>query len=175
MRSIDLLLEEHRLIEAMADLLECAVERLGRGEPVPPARLAEIVDFFETFGDAGHHTREELELFPALLARGIAADSAPIQALTAQHEASRAYHLEMREALDRWETATVARAAFAASARDYLAMLREHIRIEDHYFTEFGALLTPEEDEVLAARLVLHAGANPIGRWRHFLQAPVLP
>jgi hemerythrin-like domain-containing protein len=174
MQSIDLLLEEHRLIEAMADLLECAVERLVKGEPVPPARLAEILDFFESFGD-GHHMREELELFPVLLRRGIAAESTPIQALTAQHEAGRAYHREMREALHEWESGRVARAAFAASARDYLALLREHIRIEDHYFTEFGALMTPDEDEALAARLVAHAAANPIERWRHFLHAPVRP
>ena len=38
---------------------------------------------------------------------------------------------------------------FAASARDYARLLREHMRIEDHYFQDVSSLLSPAEDDVL--------------------------
>ena len=54
--------------------------------------------------------------------------------------------------------------AFAATARDYIALLREHIRIEDIYFVEYARdCLTPEEDAALRARMDAVDGARAQG------------
>jgi hemerythrin-like domain-containing protein len=44
--------------------------------------------------------------------------------------------------------------AFAASALEYVAMLREHIRLEDQHFAEYAEeYLSPEEDAALRDRM----------------------
>lgn len=155
MISVDLMLEEHRLIERMLNVLDESAGRLERGGSVPPAMLAGMLEFIQIYADAGHHAKEEDLFFPALAAHGLEPDASSIGALRAQHETGRALVREMREALpaaSRGET-TGSR-AFAASARDYIALLREHIRLENHHFVEYASeFFSPEEDAVLRARM----------------------
>lgn len=140
MTAIEVLLDEHRTIEAMLEVLVRAAERLAAGGEVPPTLLANVIEFFEAFADRVHHAKEEAVLFPVLAARGLGPESTPIAALRSQHDTGRGYVREMRQglaALARGEPASARR--FAASARDYADLLREHIRIEDHYFRAFAA------------------------------------
>jgi hemerythrin-like domain-containing protein len=155
MTSLAILLDEHRTIERMLAHLEAAAARLERGQDVPTTVLGEMLDFFRSFADAGHHAKEELLLFPLIEKHGLTRDLAPVSACLAQHRASRAYQREMREGLGRIERGErPAERAFAASARDFIALLREHIRIEDEYFFRLVArVLQPEEDRALAARM----------------------
>lgn len=155
MTSVDLLLEEHRLIERLLNLLEDSAGRLERGEPVPPSMLSGMLEFVQVYADAGHHGKEEGLFFPALAARGLEPDESAIGAFRAQHEAGRALVREMRDALPaagRGDTASAQ--AFAASARDYVALLREHIRLEDDLFVRYALeYLTADEDAALRARM----------------------
>jgi hemerythrin-like domain-containing protein len=155
MKSVDLLIEEHRLIERMLDVLEDSAARLDRGAPVPPARLQGMLEFIEVYADAGHHAKEEDYFFPALAAHGFEPETSPIHALRVQHDSGRALVREMRDSLpgatggDR-----AAGRALAATVRDYIALLREHIRIENHYFVEYAEeCFTPEEDAALRDRM----------------------
>jgi hemerythrin-like domain-containing protein len=155
MRSVDLLIEEHRLIERMLVVLEDAAARLERGDGVPADMLAGLIEFIQIYADAGHHAKEEDLFFPALAAHGIEPQVSPIAALRVQHESGRALVREMNAELagaSRGDAA--ARRAFAASARDYIGLLREHIRLEDHYFVEYASeCFTGNEDETLRARM----------------------
>jgi hemerythrin-like domain-containing protein len=153
MKSVDLLIEEHRLIERMLNVLEDAAARLERGGAVPPEMVEGILEFIEQYADERHHAKEEDQFFPALADRGLEPQASPINALKVQHESGRALVREMRGALP-----SVARGdrpgslAFAATARDYVGLLREHIRIENHYFAEYGReFLTVEDDDALRA------------------------
>jgi hemerythrin-like domain-containing protein len=155
MTSVDLMLEEHRVIERMLLVLEESAARLDRGLLVPRIVLAGVLDFFRVYADAGHHAKEEDLFFPALTARGVDPDASPIGALRAQHEVGRALVREMHDVLDGAAAGeTAARRAFAASARDYIGMLREHIRLEDHYFLEYARdYLSPQDDEELRRQM----------------------
>jgi hemerythrin-like domain-containing protein len=169
MTSVDLMLEEHRLIERMLNVLEDCAGRLDRGGSVPPEMLTGMLEFIQVYADAGHHAKEEDLLFPAFAAHGLEPDASPIGAFQAQHESGRARVREMREALPAASRGERAGAqAFAASATDYIALLREHIRLENHHFAEYAAeYFSSEEDAMLRARMdavdrarALDVGAN---------------
>jgi hemerythrin-like domain-containing protein len=154
MRAVDVLIGEHRLIKRMASVIEAVADRLDRGLEVADRVLGDLIEFSEQFTSNCHHAKEEHHLFPVLAQHGLGPDLSPIAALREQHEANHAYLREMHAALTRIRAGDPqARQAFAASARDYVRMLREHIRIENHYFRDIASVLTPEEDEAVAGRM----------------------
>lgn len=154
MTAVERLIDEHRMITRMGAILEALAGRLDRGLPVPPRMLGDVMDFSEQFTSNCHHAKEEHHLFPVLAQHGLTPDSSPIAALREQHEANHAYLREMHGALARMRAGDPrAPEAFAASSRDYVRMIREHIRIEDHYFNEVAGVLTPDEDARLVGRM----------------------
>lgn len=155
MTSVDLMLEEHRTIERMLNVLEDAADRLEHGGPVPPSMLAGMLEFIQAYADAGHHAKEERIFFPALARRGLEPDESAIGALMAQHEAGRARVRGMRDTLAAAGAGDRAGChAFAASARDYIALLREHIRLEDEIFVGYALdYLSADEDAALREQM----------------------
>jgi len=154
MKAVDVLIGEHRFIKRMAAIIEAVADRLDRGEEVTGRLLGDVIEFSEQFTSSCHHAKEEHHLFPVLAQHGLGPDSSPIAALREQHEANHAYLREMHAALTRIRAGDPhAPQAFAASARDYVRMIREHIRIEDHYFQEIAGVLTPEEDATLTGKM----------------------
>ena len=153
---IDLLLEEHKALEAVMDALEGAARRLRDGETVPPGTLEDIFLFCRRFTDGCHHVHEEDILFPALAAHGLTPDMTPMSALAAQHESGRAFLSELQDAYGRFtEGDDCARQDVYVLAREYVGMLREHIWIENHYFRSPAAqALTAEEDARLATAIL---------------------
>ena len=155
MKSVDLMIEEHRLIERMLRVLEDSAGILERGRTVPPGMLAGMIEFVQVYADAGHHAKEEDIFFPALIAHGVQPEASAIGAFQAQHEAGRLFVREMLASLpaaSRGERAACQ--AFAASAREYVGLLREHIQLENHLFAEYAEEhLSPEEDAALRARM----------------------
>ncbi len=154
MKAVDVLVGEHRLIKRMAVVIEAVADRLDRGQAVADRLLGDVIEFSEQFTSNCHHAKEEHHLFPVLAQHGLGPDSSPIAALREQHEANHAYLREMHAALTRIRAGdALARQAFAASARDYVRMIREHIRIEDHYFQDIASVLSSEEDATLTVRM----------------------
>ena len=155
MKTVDLMTEEHWLIERMLSVLERSADVLERGGAVPAGMLAGILEFIQVYADAGHHAKEEDIFFPALAAHGVTPDATAIGAFKAQHEAGRLFVREMLAALPaagRGERPACR--AFAASAQEYVALLREHIRLENGLFAEYAEEhLSPEEDAALRARM----------------------
>jgi hemerythrin-like domain-containing protein len=154
MTSAEVLLQEHRLIARMMSVIDAIAARLDAGHEVPLRALADVMDFSEHFTSNCHHAKEEHHLFPMLAAHGMNLDSSPIAALREQHEANHAYLREMRDALTRMRAGDPqGRQAFATSARDYGRLIREHMRIEDHYFQNVAAMLSPDEEATLLRRM----------------------
>jgi hemerythrin-like domain-containing protein len=151
MRSIDVLGREHRLLESMVTVLDAAAARVAAGGEIAPALIAELVAAFAYHVDENHVIKEEQVLFPALEAHGVERNIPVITALTAQHEAGRVYRRELATLCARMAQGDVAaRAAFPTLAREYIALLREHMRIEDEYFYSLAdTAITPEADDEL--------------------------
>jgi len=154
MSSVAVLLAEHETIRRMVSIIEAVAARIDAGGEVPMRVLVELMDFSEQFTSNCHHAKEEHHLFPLLAEHGMSLDSSPIAALREQHEANHAYLREMHGALSRVRAGDTGGAkAFAASARDYARLLREHMRIEDHYFQDVATILPAEEEARLEGRL----------------------
>ncbi len=154
MKSMDLLMAEHRSIEAMLSVVDLAAARIERGEPVEARLFEDAIDFFSNFADGCHHAKEEDTLFPLLATRGFGPDMSVVAALLAQHEAGRAHVKEMRRSLEGWKRGDPQAAlALATAAKAYGELLREHMRIEDEYFYDLAAgLLDAAADQTLLER-----------------------
>jgi hemerythrin-like domain-containing protein len=155
MKSVDLLLQEHRLIERALRVLEDCAALMERGGDVPPPVLASILGFLRSYADAGHHGKEEDIFFPALAAHGVTRHASAIGALEAQHETGRELVRRMDQGL-RQITAGGAAAfrVFTQAAYEYIDLLREHIVMEDRVFAGYAEdYLSAAEDAELRARM----------------------
>jgi hemerythrin-like domain-containing protein len=122
------MMAEHRNIERVLDALEAIGEI-----PAPREDLAEIVAVLRGYADAYHHAKEEDVLFGAMIDAGIPDDDGPVALMLVHHGEGRRLVGELAELseaaagpLSEAEQRTVAR-----SARDYVTLLRVHIREED--------------------------------------------
>lgn len=145
MQAIDVLMQEHRVIEQVLDALDSAAARLARGEAVPARFFLDAADFASGFADGCHHRKEEGVLFPTMKQHGAQAGGGAIEVMLDEHEQGRNYVRQLREAarqLDAGDTGAARRVI--AAARGYVALLRDHIAKEDE-------MLFPLADELIPA------------------------
>lgn len=152
MKAIDVLMEEHRVIERVLDSLEAGAERLARGETVRPGFFVDVADFAAGFADGCHHRKEEGVLFPAMTEHGAPEKGGAIEVMLHEHEAGRAYVRQLREGARQLESAEAgAVERIVAAARGFAALLRDHIDKEDEVLFPMAAELIPDaaQDEML--------------------------
>ncbi len=150
MRSIEILMNEHRVIERALTLLELATIMIERGVKVPLEALDTLLKFFQIFADKCHHGKEENELFPLLEVRGVPREGGPIEVMLYEHQLGRSYIKALRESLEVLDKHVEARAKFINNALNYISLLRNHIYKEDNILYKMALqLLTREDDEKL--------------------------
>lgn len=152
MRAIEVLGREHQLLVTMMTVLDGVAARVAAGGDMPATLVADLVAAFQFHVDENHVIKEEQVLFPALEAHGVERDTAVIAALSAQHDAGRVFRRDLAALCARMvEGDEEARRAFPPLAREYIGLLREHIRIEDEYFYSLAnGTIAPDADERLA-------------------------
>ena len=144
MKAIDVLMQEHRLIERVLDALEIAAGHLDRSHPVPAAFFLEAADFIAGFADGCHHRKEEGVLFGAMIESGVPSGGGVIDMMLEEHEQGRALTRALRDAARRLEAGDpAARAQVVSNVRGYVALLRDHIAKEDE-------MLFPMADEMIS-------------------------
>lgn len=152
MDPIEILMNEHRLIERVLDAIEIAADELERGRRVRPGLFLEAADFLAGFADGCHHHKEEDVLFPAMVEGGMPPGGGPIAVMLDEHEQGRACIRVIRDRAGRLEAgdATSVR-QLVAGVRAYVALLRDHIAKEDE-------VLFPMAGQVLAADRLARLG-----------------
>jgi hemerythrin-like domain-containing protein len=146
MTPADQLREEHQGIILMLRILEKVASKLEAKESVDPTHLEQIVEFFRVFADKCHHGKEEDLLFPALEKAGIPKDQGPIGVLLAEHQQGRGYLRGMAEAVDRQKKGNPkALPAYAENARNYIALLTQHIKKENNVLFPMGEKVLSKE------------------------------
>lgn len=148
----DLLMEEHRLIENALDALEAWLTTLGpESDADKKAELAQYVDFIRGFADAYHHGKEEDILFAVMVQHGFPRQAGPIAVMLQEHDMGRAL-VNILDALAQQVAAwsDEDRATIAEAARDFCAMLRQHIQKEDQVLYRMAdtRLPQPAKDEI---------------------------
>lgn len=154
MKATDELRQEHTAIEQMLQALEAAAARILRREPVPVADLEAMVEFLSVFADRCHHGKEEEFLFPALEAAGIGREGGPIGVMLYEHTQGRALIARLGQAIGGIKSGSEAASAdFAAAARDYAALLRQHIDKENNvlFFMAQARLSDAQDEELMRA------------------------
>jgi hemerythrin-like domain-containing protein len=147
MKSLELLMQEHRLIERGLALLKNIADRLERGESVSIEKVISLLDFFRVFADKCHHAKEEKALFPKLETRGIPREGGPIGVMLNEHEKGRTLQEQMRQALSDFLEAK-ARQNFVSSAREYITLLSQHIWKEDNVLFQMAKQILNKSDDM---------------------------
>ncbi len=141
MRPTEELKDEHRVIERMLRVLSRACDRLDQDDDVDPKVFTEAVDFFQTFADRCHHTKEEKLLFEKMMERGVSGEVGPIAVMMREHQDGRA-HVRKLSGLTKDGFDPSKRKAVVRTSRAYVDLLSKHIQKED-------SVLYPMADQVL--------------------------
>jgi hemerythrin-like domain-containing protein len=148
MTPTDELKEEHQGILLMLKIFEKVCAKLEAKEKVDPGHLERIVEFFRIFADKCHHGKEEDLLFPEMEKSGISKEHGPIGVMLMEHDQGRALVKGMGEAAARYKKAeSTASAEFAQNARDYIALLTQHINKENNILFPMGDRVISREKQ----------------------------
>ncbi len=132
MRPVEILMQEHRVIEVGLNCLEAMVKKAQADNRLEQEPAEQIVDFIRNFADRCHHGKEEDRLFPALVEKGMPSDGGPIGVMLSEHDMGRAFVRQMAKSI---AAATAGDAAalreFSNAAEGYIQLLRSHIQKED--------------------------------------------
>jgi hemerythrin-like domain-containing protein len=153
-KPIDVLTEEHRLIEQVLGSLESFAVAVEGGLAVERPLVREYGEFFRGFADAFHHGKEEDILFQRMIERGFPTESGPLAVMLHEHTLGRARVGVLRQT-GQGEGAVEAREreAVLIAAREFVPLLRQHILKEDRilYPMALRILTGPELDQMETA------------------------
>jgi hemerythrin-like domain-containing protein len=145
MEAIEILMNEHRLIERAIDALVAFADEVRRGRD-DKAELGRFVTFIREFADSHHHGKEEGVLFQAMVKAGFPAQAGPIGVMLMEHEAGRAHVKALAELAGQAGPWTAEdRQRIAEQALGYGSLLREHIHKEDAILYPMAEQRLPEE------------------------------
>lgn len=132
MRATEVLMEEHRVIERVLASLTQLCDRLEEEGELRAAVFLDAADIMAGFADTCHHCKEEGVLFPAMEQSGVPREGGPIGVMLAEHEEARRLTRSMREAAETLVAGDAsAKSLVLGYARDYIALLEQHILKED--------------------------------------------
>ena len=146
MNSLQVLMDEHRLIERAVDALVVYAREVGRGADHPRADLAGFVEFIRGYADAHHHGKEEDILFRAMADCGMPTNAGPLAVMLAEHHEARRLTAVMAELADDvgdWEDQE--RSRLLKSGIGYAQLLRAHIQKEDGILYPMAQNMLPED------------------------------
>lgn len=131
--------EEHQGIQLMLSILEKVCQRLESGERVDTGHLEKILEFIRVFADQCHHGKEEDLLFPEMEKAGIPKEQGPIGVMLVEHGKGRDYVRGMNEAMPGYKRNEAnASSRFVENARNYIALLSQHIDKENNVLFPLG-------------------------------------
>jgi len=146
MNPLQMLQNEHRLIEKVIAALENYVAAVHDGEQVDREDLNKFVGFIRTFADSCHHGKEEDILFATMGEHGFSREYGPVAVMLMEHQEGRRLIGILREKAEQtaaWSAED--RLAIAQAANAYAALLRNHIMKEDNILYPAAAMNLPQE------------------------------
>jgi hemerythrin-like domain-containing protein len=157
------LMNEHEAILSALQILE---RMAAPGEKFAPATQKDILDFIgflKEFADKCHHGKEEGLLFPAMIGAGVPDRGGPVGVMVGEHEQGRQLIRDMEGSI----SAHLDREKFTQAAREYITLLRDHIRKENMVLCPMAEkVLTQTQLETLYEGFEEHE-EKVIGHGRH--------
>jgi len=146
MKALEILVDEHRVIERVLNSLEASINHLEKGGDVRPEFFLSTTDFIRNFADGCHHAKEEGVLFTHMTDQGFTLQGCPLGVMLAEHECGRQYNralIKAAEDMQAGDMSGVRRAIM--SSRSYIALLRQHIYKEDHILFPMAEEVIPQD------------------------------
>jgi hemerythrin-like domain-containing protein len=132
MDAMQVLMNEHRVIEKTLDALEAWAGEVGGGCVEGKGELRRFVTFLRDFADACHHAKEEDILFAVMVEHGFAREHGPIAVMLHEHEHGRLLLGaldQLARQVEPWSDRD--RQRLVQLVRAYATLLRQHINKED--------------------------------------------
>lgn len=177
MKPVEILSQEHRVIEVVLNSLEVMTEKAQAEGRLQREDSLEAIDFIRNFADRCHHGKEEDRLFPAMAAKGMPTDGGPIGVMLMEHDMGREFVRQMAESREAASDGDkTALAKFVAGATGYINLLRVHIHKEDHIlFPMADRLMDDSEQSNLLTQFEVveteHMGAGTHARYLKVAEA----
>jgi hemerythrin-like domain-containing protein len=167
-KAIEVLMNEHRLIERALDSLDAYASEVRMGRPAARDVVGEYAAFFRGFADGCHHGKEEDILFQRMVERGFPREAGPLAVMYHEHEEGRG-HVRTLIAIAAGAGSIEASdsAALVACAGSYVPLLRQHILKEDNvlYPMALRVLTGPELDSMNTEFEAFEAGMRADGTY----------
>jgi len=143
------LVNEHKVIMRMLEIVRKASDRLEKGDEVSSELFVQATDFFKNFVDRCHHTKEEKHLFVELMAHGLSGEVGPIAVMMREHQDGRE-HVKKLDALSSSKLTPRSKKSLIETSRAYVDLLSKHIQKENNIlFPMADQMLTPEDQDRL--------------------------
>jgi hemerythrin-like domain-containing protein len=140
------MVDEHKLILRMIDLLERNVAEMEAGRFRNWDFFLDAVDFIRNYADRFHHAKEEDVLFEALVAGGMPEQNSPVAAMLMAHDQGRVFVRAVEDAALKAKEGEAGQIpVIAENARGYIELLRDHIDKEDNILYPLAERVLPEE------------------------------
>ena len=168
MRTTEILMSEHRVIERVLLCLDAMAESAFAKNVVDVPSARDALEFLRTFADGCHHMKEEKRLFPAMERCGLPADAGPTAVMRHEHDLGRARIRAMAMAVDAFEKGQAGAAdKFAFETRGFVDLLREHIAKEDQVLFPMADRMLPPSMQDDLLRGFEHAEAHEVAPGAH--------
>lgn len=130
--AIQILMDEHRLIEQVLGSLETFVLSSAPEAPGGRVDVARFATFFQRFADRLHHGKEEDRLFEAMVRAGFPREAGPIGVMLYEHvEGRKCVGALAAAGTGEGDLPPADVAAVRSAAAAFIPLLRGHIQKED--------------------------------------------
>jgi len=168
MKPTDILKHEHKIALAVLDGAEREARNIQSTGAVDTEKIGKMVDFFRTFLDKCHHSKEERHLFVALQEHGLPAEGGPIAVMLHEHTLGRAEVAAIAGALEQYSGGdSNAAVALAAHLLSYVDLLHSHIDKENNVLFEMADRLLPPQEQAALCRAFDALEAEEMGEGVH--------
>jgi hemerythrin-like domain-containing protein len=146
-KAIEVLMNEHRLIEQVLGSLETFAVEVEGGLAPERAVLSDYGAFFRDFADACHHGKEEDILFQRMIERGFQRESGPVAVMLHEHKVGRGHVSALRQVGDGTGPIAAVETQLALEhAAAFIPLLRTHIQKEDRILYPMAVRFLAEDE-----------------------------
>jgi hemerythrin-like domain-containing protein len=168
MQPTEVLMQEHRVIEAVLDCLEKMAAQCEAGNDLDSNSASEAIEFFQMFADGCHHHKEEDCLFPLLESKGFSREQGPTGVMISEHETGRHHVRGMATATESVVSGNAqAKDQFVLHAQSFIKLLREHILKEDQCLFQMANQALSAEDQHQLLDSFQHIEHDDLGPGTH--------
>lgn len=174
MNGIELMMEEHKQIKRMLQVMRKACYEVLQGKAICYEDFSTMIDFVRSYADSHHHGKEEKFLFNEMVKHlGSLGEKLIKGGMLVEHDLGRLYMRDLEEALERVKAGDdESRLDVIANAISYTHLLERHIAKEDDVVYTFAMRQLPEEvlQEVYANCDIFEKQVEEKGVQAHYLQ-----